>query len=110
VINPHSGTNGKIFQDPGGPFSTWRQKLKQYYPEEVRIFKLAAACVKAAQSGQYNLKRSLKRRDWFALRYAEIQFCDEALSLTFLLSRRYAPYYKWRHLVRSMNQSKKPGR
>jgi Domain of unknown function (DUF4037) len=90
-------TNGRVFQDPDGRFSSWRQHLQHYYPEEVRIYKLAAACVKAAQSGQYNLKRSLERGEWFAFRYAEIQFCDQALVLTFLLNRRYAPFYKWRH-------------
>jgi hypothetical protein len=90
-------TNGKVFQDPTGQFSSWRQELKQYYPEDVRIYKIASLCVRAAQSGQYNFKRSLERCEWFAHRYAEIQFCDESLSLTFLLNRSYAPFYKWRH-------------
>jgi hypothetical protein len=90
-------TNGRIFQDPSGNFSSWRQKLLQYYPEDVRIYKIARCCVRAAQSGQYNFKRSFERREWFALRYAEIQFCDDALSLTFLLNKSYAPFYKWRH-------------
>lgn len=88
-------TNGKVFQDPAGQFSSWRQHLKRYYPEDVRIYKIASFCVKVAQSGQYNFKRSLDRREWFALRYAEIQFCDESLSLTFLLNKCYAPFYKW---------------
>lgn len=96
-------TNGKVFLDPDGQFSTWRKKLKQYYPEDVRIYKVASLCVQIAQSGQYNFKRSLLRQDLFASCYAETQFCNEALSLTFLLNKCYAPFYKWRHrAVRSL--------
>ena len=96
-------TNGKVFSDSDGQFSTWRNKLKQYYPEDVRIYKIASLCVQMAQSGQYNFKRSLLRHEVFAHCYAETQFCDEALSLTFLLNKCYAPFYKWRHrAVRSL--------
>jgi len=90
-------TNGKVFQDPAGRFSAWRRHLKQHYPEDVRIFRIASSCVQAAQSGQYNYKRSLERCEWFAVRYAEMQFCNEVLALTFLLHKHYAPFYKWRH-------------
>ena len=90
-------TNGKVFWDPSGQFSSWRKKLKQYYPEDVRIYKIAMLGVRLAQSGQYNFSRSFKRGEVFAQRYAEIQFCDDALSFTFLLNKQYAPFYKWRH-------------
>lgn len=90
-------TNGSVFRDPLGRFSDWREKLKQYYPEEVRVYKIAMVCVRLAQSGQYNFPRSFKRGERFAQRYAEIQFCNDVLSLTFLLNKQYAPFYKWRH-------------
>jgi hypothetical protein len=90
-------TNGRIFQDSVGHFSSWQQKLKAYYPEDVWIYKIASYVVRAAQSGQYNFIRSFERREWFALRYAEVQFCDDTLSITFLLNKSYAPFYKWRH-------------
>ncbi len=90
-------TNGKVFWDPFGQFSSWRKKLKRYYPEDVRIYKIAMLCVRMAQSGQYNFKRSLRRKEQFAYRFAEMQFCDETLALTFLLGKNYAPFYKWRH-------------
>ena len=48
-----------------------------------------------AQSGQYNLARSMKRWDRFAAMYTEAKFCAEVISLVFLLNRRYTPYYKW---------------
>ncbi len=90
-------TNGKVFWDPSGQFSSWRMELEQYYPEDVRIFKIANLCVRIAQSGQYNFTRSFKRGEVFAQRFAEMQFCDEVLSLTFLLNKQYSPFYKWRH-------------
>ena len=90
-------TNGKVFQDPLGHFTAWRGALLRYYPEDVRLQKIAVCCVNAAQSGQVNYQRSLERQEWFALSYAEVQFCDHVLWLTFLLNKSYAPYYKWRH-------------
>ena len=41
--------------------------------------------------------RSVRHREYFAAQYAETQFCADILSLVFLLNRRYAPFYKWRH-------------
>ncbi len=90
-------TNGKVFWDPSGQFSSWRKELKQYYPEDIRVYKIATLCVRMAQSGQYNFKRSLQREEKFAYRFAEMEFCDQALSMTFLLVKQYAPFYKWRH-------------
>lgn len=90
-------TNGKIFADPLGEFSRWRGALLDYYPEDVRLKKIASRCMTAAQAGQYNFARSLKRRECFALRYAETKFCTDVISLVFLLNKKYTPFYKWMH-------------
>ncbi|MBN1364557.1 MAG: DUF4037 domain-containing protein [Syntrophaceae bacterium] len=90
-----AATNGKVFYDPFGEFSYIRDRLLQFYPEDVRLKKIAARCMTIAQSGQYNLERSLKRGDQFAVRYAETKFCVDVISLIFLLNRRYTPFYKW---------------
>ena len=90
-------TNGKIFHDPLGQFTRWREHLKRFYPEDIRLKKIASRCVTIAQSGQYNFERSLKRRDLFSARYSELKFCSDVLSLLFLLNRRYTPFYKWMH-------------
>ncbi len=90
-------TNGRVFHDPCGCFSEWRQKLLAFYPEDIRRKKIAARCMSMAQTGQYNLARSLKRDEPFAARYAEQQFCYELMQTVFLLNRRYAPFYKWLH-------------
>ena len=90
-------TNGKVFHDPLGDFTHWREALLAFYPEDVRLKKITSCCLKAGQSGQYNFYRSLKRQDGFTARAALIQFCTEAMNLVFLLNRRYAPFYKWLH-------------
>lgn len=90
-------TNGKIFVDPLGEFSSWRKALLDFYPEDVRLKKMASRCMTAAQAGQYNFERSLKRSEYFAVHYAETKFCADVISLVFLLNKRYTPFYKWMH-------------
>ena len=90
-------TNGQVFADPLGEFSRWRAALLAYYPEDVRLKKIASRCFTIAQSGQYNLPRSLKRGEPFAALWFAAQFCMDMMSLVFLLNRRYAPFHKWMH-------------
>jgi len=90
-------TNGRVFTDPLGTFTRFRQALLAFYPEDVRKKKVAARCMTMGQAGQYNLPRCLKRGDRFAARYAEIKFCADAVSTVFLLNRKYTPFYKWMH-------------
>lgn len=98
-----SCTNGKVFVDPLGEFSKIRKELLEFYPEDVRLIKIAARCMSCAQSGQYNYIRSIRRKEYFAANFAEIKFCSDIMSLVFLLNKRYAPFYKWRHrAVRSL--------
>jgi len=90
-------TNGSVFIDPGGEFSEIREDLLRFYPEDVRLAKIAARCMTVAQSGQYNYMRSVRRNEDYAAQCAETMFCSDVLSLVFLLNKRYTPYYKWRH-------------
>lgn len=90
-------TNGKVFCDPPGEFTRWRKILLKFYPEDVRLKKIASRCMTIAQSGQYNFERCLKRKEFFAAQYAETKFCADVISLIFLLNRRYTPFYKWMH-------------
>ena len=92
-----AATNGKVFRDPLGEFSQIRQSLLQFYPEDVRLKKIAARCMTVGREGQYNFPRAVKRFEIYAARYAETKFCADALSLVFLLNKRYAPFYKWTH-------------
>ncbi len=90
-----SCTNGEVFMDEEGAFSEFRQALLGYYPEDVRRKKIAARCMIMAQAGQYNLPRCLQRGNAVAAMLAAARFSEAALSMTFLLSRRFMPFYKW---------------
>jgi len=90
-------TNGKIFSDPLGDVTRFREALLAYYPEDIRLKKIASLCITIAQTGQYNFTRSLKRGETFSAATSALKFCTDAISLVFLLNRRYAPFYKWLH-------------
>lgn len=90
-------TNGKVFWDPLGAFSAWREALSAFYPEDVRRKKIAARCMSMGQAGQYNFPRCVRRGEAFCARYAETKFCADLISAVFLLNRRYTPFYKWMH-------------
>lgn len=89
-----SCANGEVFEDNLGEFSRWRSALA-WYPRDVQLKKMAARCMVMAQSGQYNLPRALRRNDAVAAMLAAARFAEAALSLVFLLNRRYTPFYKW---------------
>ena len=92
-----AATNGKVFVDKLGEFTKIRDKLSEYFPEDIRLNKIATRCMKIAQSGQYNFSRCMKRNEIVAARMAEMEFLDEAVHMIYLLNRRYKPFYKWFH-------------
>jgi hypothetical protein len=88
-------TSGQVFEDPFGEFSRLRKALLAYYPEDVRVKKIAARAAQMAQSGQYNYARCMRRGDGVAAQLALLEFLKSALSMVYLLNCRYEPYYKW---------------
>lgn len=90
-----AATNGEVFEDNAGIFSARRNDLLAYYPDDVRLKKLAARCMQMAQSGQYNLPRCLGRGENAAALLALGRFVEAAISFVFLANRRYMPFYKW---------------
>ena len=90
-------TNGRVFMDPAGKFTEFRERLKEFYPEDIRLKKIASRCMSMAQSGQYNFLRCARRGEYLAAEYAKSQFAADAISMVFLLNRRYRPFYKWMH-------------
>lgn len=88
-------TNGEVFEDAGGAFTQWRTTLLAGYPRDVLLKKITARCMVMAQTGQYNLPRSLQRNDPVAAMLAAARFAEAALSFVFLCNRRYMPFYKW---------------
>ncbi|MCL5058742.1 MAG: DUF4037 domain-containing protein [Actinobacteria bacterium] len=90
-------TNGKVFYGPPEEFMQIRDSLKQFYPEDIRLKKIAARCMTIAQYGQYNYGRCIKRKEYVAARYAETKFCSDVISMIFLINREYTPFFKWMH-------------
>ena len=90
-----SCTNGAVFMDNSGEFSTIREGLLAYYPEDIRLKKISARCMVMAQAGQYNLARALQRGETVTAMLAAARFAEAALSMAFLLNRRFMPFYKW---------------
>lgn len=87
-------TNGAVFRDDVGLFTSIRQKLA-YFPEDVRRKKLAGTLLLMAQAGQYNYARCLAHGEPAAAQLAAGEFVRHTLAAIFLLNRRYLPYYKW---------------
>ena len=98
-IMPENGlataTNGEVFSDPVGEFSRIRNTLLGFYPQQLARKKLSARCAVAAQAGQYNHPRCLKRGDSAAAAMAAAEFMSKAQGAIFLLYGKYKPYYKW---------------
>jgi len=92
-----AATNGVIFYDPLGKFTSFRNRLKAYYPEEIRLKKIAARCMTMAQAGQYNYLRCMRHGEKVAAQYALSLFIEATISMVFLLNMEYMPFYKWMH-------------
>lgn len=92
-----TAVNGKVFQDELGEFSRIRKGIQAYYPEEVRIKKIARQAALMAQSGQYNYLRMYGRGERVTAAIALSEFMKHTMAMVYLLNRRYAPFYKWMH-------------
>ena len=88
-------TNGELYFDSFGEVSRIRSALR-FFPEDVRRKKLAGRLLLMEQSGQYNYARCLSHGETGAAQLAAGEFVSSAMSVVFLLNRRYQPYYKWR--------------
>ena len=89
--------SGEVFYDPTGSFSAVRDRLLKFYPEDLRLKKIAARAAVMAQAGQYNYARCLARGERVAANLALAEFTRAGMSMAYLLNRRYAPFYKWMH-------------
>jgi len=92
-----AATNGQVFYDPLGKFTSLRNRLKAYYPEEIRLKKIAARCMTMAQAGQYNYLRCVRHGETVAAQYSLSLFLEASISMVFLLNKEYKPFYKWMH-------------
>ena len=87
--------NGEVWLDGSGEFTAVRHTLNGYYPEPVRLRRIAHWCRYFSGMGSYALKRALLRDNVY---YATITFSRAvkwAVQLAFMLERTYYPYDKW---------------
>jgi hypothetical protein len=87
--------NGEVWYDPLGDFTAVRRVFKQYYPEPVRLRRIAHWCRYFSGMGTYALKRAILRQNDF---YATTRFSNAirlGIQLAFLLDKQYFPYDKW---------------
>lgn len=87
--------NGEVWHDPSGEFSRIRDIFAGYYPEPVRLRRIAHWCRYASGMGAYALKRAILRDNDY---YANITFTRAirlSMQLAFLLEKQYFPYDKW---------------
>lgn len=87
-------TNGEIFRDDSGDVRAIRERLS-YYPEDVRLKKLAGNLLVMGQAGQYNYPRCISRNDTADAQLSINEFVKSAINSIFLVNKRYCPYYKW---------------
>lgn len=90
-------TNGELFHDPQLSFGKLRQELLDYYPEDIRIKKIVFNAAVMAQSGQYNFPRIMQRNEPVAKALTLAEFVKHAVSMVYLLNKKYRPFYKWMH-------------
>ena len=86
---------GEVWHDPAGRFSAIRATLEGYYPEPVRLRRIAHWCRYFSGMGSYALKRAILRDNEL---YATITFARAirlGVQLAFLIDRSYYPYDKW---------------
>ena len=88
-------TNGEVFRDDQGLFSSIRETILTGMPEDVRLKKLAARVIAMAQAGQYNYPRCVRHGEYGAAMLAMAEFVNAACGAIYLLNRRHMPYYKW---------------
>ena len=92
-----TATNGRVFVDMEGTFSSIRSKLLAYYPRKVWIEKLSRELMYAAQTGQYNYGRSMARGEYVTARIALSEYMKSIMHVVYLCNETYMPYYKWQH-------------
>jgi hypothetical protein len=88
-------TNGEIWHDPRGEFSQIRRAFSHYYPEPVRLRRIAHWCRYFSGMGTYALKRAILRHNDL---YAVTTFGKAirwGVQLAFMLEKQYFPYDKW---------------
>jgi hypothetical protein len=88
-------TNGEVWYDPAGKFSAIRDTFLGYYPEPVRLRRIAHWCRYFSGMGAYALRRAILRNNEFYAATAFGKAIRWGVQLAFMLEKQYYPYDKW---------------
>ncbi len=102
-----TAVNGEIFRDDAGIFTSFRQKLLDYYPDRIWRERLANELHRFSASLQVNYSRCMARKDIVAAQICKSSGIEAAMQIFFLLKRIYPPYYKWTY--RALTEIDKEG-
>ena len=87
--------NGEVWHDQAGTLTAVRQTFNNYYPEPIRLRRIAHWSRYYSGMGTYALMRAILRHNEY---YATITFSKAirwGVQLAFLLEKQYCPYDKW---------------
>ena len=87
--------NGEVWYDANGQFTHIRQTFADYYPEPVRLRRIAHWCRYFSGMGTYALKRAILRNNDYYANIAFSRALQRGVQLAFLLDKQYCPYDKW---------------
>ncbi len=90
-----TAVNGAVFRDDAGIFTSVRNAILSYYPEQMRLYRIARCMHLFSHGGQSNYPRMMARKDYVTARMCLDLAIQNAMQLSYLLGRTYAPYYKW---------------
>ncbi|RLT34573.1 MAG: DUF4037 domain-containing protein [Chloroflexi bacterium] len=86
---------GEVWHDHSGRFTAIRQTLEGYYPEPVRLRRIAHWCRYFSGMGTYALKRAILRSNELYATTAFAKAIRLGIQLAFLLDKKFFPYDKW---------------
>lgn len=92
-----AAVNGKVFRDDLGLFSGYRSKLLTGYPASLRYLKIAESAARFSQTGQYNYRRMLRRKEQVTVQLMLGDCIKEAMRLMYYREGSYPPHDKWLH-------------
>ncbi|MBO4498167.1 MAG: DUF4037 domain-containing protein [Lachnospiraceae bacterium] len=90
-----TAVNGEVFRDDLRLFSSFREFLLDYYPEDVWRIRIAEELHSFSAALQVNYARCMTRGDVVAASVCRLKGIESAMQLFFLMKREYPPYYKW---------------
>lgn len=88
-------TNGEVFRDDLGCFTSIRNQLRTGFPKPLQFRKIAEDVAGFSQCGQYNYQRMQNRGDRLTANIMLSDFCKWAIKLWHHIHNVYVPHDKW---------------